>query len=220
MPRLLYVASAAIYPSDAPLPTPETALGTGAPDPSMAGYARAKIAGIGLCEAWAGAGLAYSAAAPCNLYGPGDRFEGGRSTVLAGLTARAVEAQATGAADLVIWGTGAATREFLHADDAAAALLLLLARWEGGGLVNVGSGEEVAVAEVARLAARAAGFEGHLVFDPSKPEGAPRKRLDVTRLRELGWEPRVRLAYGIAGLVADYRSRFSPASPAGSRAGL
>ena len=220
VPRLLYVASAAIYPREAPLPTPESALGSGPPDPSMAGYAHAKLAGIALREDWsARAGQHYSAVAPCNLYGPGDRFEEGRSTVLAALVARAVQAQATGADELVVWGTGTATREFQHADDAATALLTVLARSQGPGLVNVGSGEDTPIAVVARLAALAAGFEGRIVFDPSKPEGVRRKRLDTARLRSLGWVPQVALAAGIDGLVFDYRARFSPASPPGFRAG-
>jgi GDP-L-fucose synthase len=206
--KLLFVASAAIYPRNAPQPTPEEALMTGPLDPALEGYALAKIAGLKLAQAYrARHGLDAITAAPCNLYGEDDRFDEGRSTVLAALVRRAVEARAAGSPTLTVWGSGRARRELLHADDAADAMTRLLTTYSDAAPVNVGCGQAAPIADLARMIARAAGFRGEVVFDATKPEGAPSKRLDVTRLFALGWRPQVALADGIARVVRRYAER-------------
>lgn len=205
--RLLFVASGAMYPQAAASPIAETALFCGPLDPALRAYGLAKLAGVELCGALNRQhGTRFLAVAPCNLYGPGDRFDAARGGVLAALLSRAQEAVLTGAAAMEVWGTGGARRELLYVDDAAAALvhLLRLSEDEFGGLLggewplaNLGAGEDVSIRELAGRVAREAGFAGELRFDASKPEGAQRRLLDSSRLRATGWIPRVGLDEGI-----------------------
>lgn len=206
--KLLAVGSAAAYPLQAPQPVREDALLTGVPDPAHIPYGVAKIAGVALADAFRRQyGCDFITAMPINLYGPGMAFDPDRSGMVAGTLRRLHEAKAAGAAAFTVWGTGQARRELLFADDAAEACILLMRQWSGEGPVNLGSGADVSIAELARAAAEVVGFEGRLAFDASKPEGAPRRLLDGRILAALGWRPRVSLT---EGLQASYRAWLSP----------
>jgi GDP-L-fucose synthase len=197
--RLLYLGSSCIYPREAVQPMNEDALLTGPLEPTNQPYAIAKIASLELVKSLRRqAGRDYVSAMPTNLYGPGDTFDIARGHVVPALIRRAHEAKVSGARELVVWGTGRALREFLHVDDCADALLLLLQRYSGDAPVNVGSGTEVAIRDLAKMICRIVGFEGDLVFDAAKPDGAPRKLLNSSKLRALGWRPRVALEQGLA----------------------
>ncbi|HRP12658.1 MAG TPA: GDP-L-fucose synthase, partial [Terricaulis sp.] len=201
--KLLFLGSSCIYPKLAPQPIPEDALLTGPLEPTNEWYAIAKIAGIKLAQAYRRQhGAAYISAMPTNLYGPGDNFDLNTSHVAPALIRKAHEAKLAGAASFEIWGSGAARREFLHVDDCADALVLLMKAYDGYEHVNVGCGADVTIAELAQLAADAVGFTGAITKDLSKPEGAPRKLLDIARLSALGWAPRIDLP---AGLHDAYR---------------
>ncbi|MGH7745949.1 MAG: GDP-L-fucose synthase family protein [Candidatus Dormibacteria bacterium] len=201
--KLLMLGSSCIYPRLAGQPITEDALLSGPLEPTNAAYALAKIAGVKLAAAFrAQHGCDFICALPCNLYGPGDRFDAETGHVLAALILKAHRARIEGARELVVWGSGAPLREFLHVDDCASALLLLLQRWSSEAPVNVGSGEEISVADLARLVCEVVGFGGTIGFDPTRPDGTPRKLLDASRLRALGWTPRIGLREGIA---ATYR---------------
>ncbi|HEV7372650.1 GDP-L-fucose synthase [Arenibaculum sp.] len=203
--RLMFLGSTCIYPRDAAQPVREDSLLAGPLEPTNQWYAVAKIAGAKLCEAYRRQhGCDFFAAMPTNLYGPGDRFDPGRAHVVPALIARLHEARLRGARSVRLWGTGRALRDFLHVDDAADALVLLLARHAGGAPVNVGSGSEVTILELARLVARTVGWSGAIVPDPSKPDGTPRKLADTSRLAALGWRPRIGLAEGLADAYRWY----------------
>lgn len=196
--KLLFLGSSCIYPKHAPQPMPESCLLTGPLEPTNEWYAIAKIAGLKMCQAYRRQyGFNAIAAMPTNLYGPGDNFDLQSSHVLPALMRKFHEAKRSGAAEAVVWGTGAPRREFLHVDDLAAACLFLMQRHDNSDLVNVGWGEDVSIRELAELVGRTVGFEGQLVFDASKPDGTPRKLLNVARLRALGWQPRIPLHEGI-----------------------
>jgi GDP-L-fucose synthase len=196
--RLLFLGSSCIYPKFAPQPIPESALLTGALEPTNDAYAIAKIAGIKLCQAYAREyGRNFTSAMPTNLYGPGDNFDLNNSHVLSALLRKVHEARASDASEVVVWGTGTPRREFLHVDDLASACCFLLERDDVPELVNVGCGEDVTVRELAELICEIVGFKGGLTFDTTKPDGTPRKLLDVSRLRGLGWEPQIPLRRGI-----------------------
>jgi GDP-L-fucose synthase len=202
--KLLAVGSAAAYPAGAPQPVREDSLLTGAPDAAHIPYGVAKIAGVALADALRRQyGFDAITAMPINLYGPGMSFDPQRSGVVAGTLRRLHEAKAAGAAAFTVWGTGQARRELLFADDAAEACVLLMREWSGEGPVNLGSGADVSIAQLAQAAAEVVGFEGALDFDASKPEGAPRRLLDGRILAGLGWRPRVSLK---DGLEASYRA--------------
>jgi GDP-L-fucose synthase len=204
--KLLFLGSSCIYPRLAPQPIPEDALLTGPLEPTNEWYAIAKIAGIKLCQAYRRQhGRDYISAMPTNLYGPGDNFDLKSSHVLPALIRKAEEARAAGASEMVIWGTGSPLREFMHVDDCADALVHLLKHYSGESHVNVGTGEEVTILELAQLVADAVGFKGRIVTDPTKPDGTPRKLMDSARLRGMGWSPQVPLRDGIAATVAWYR---------------
>jgi GDP-L-fucose synthase len=207
--KLLFLGSSCIYPKLAPQPIPEEALLTGPLEPTNEWYAIAKIAGLKLCQAYRRQyGCDFISAMPTNLYGPGDNFDLEASHVLPALIRKTVEARAEGRPEIVVWGTGTPQREFLHVEDCADALVHLMATYSGDMHINVGSGEEVTIAELARLVADAAGYSGAVVFDPSRPDGTPRKLVDSTRLRRLGWAPRIDLKSGVAetaGWFADSR---------------
>src|SRR5215831_13879535 len=197
--KLVFLGSSCIYPKLAPQPIRETALLTGALEPSNEGYAIAKIAGIKLCQAYAREhGANFISVMPTNLYGPNDNFDLESSHVIAALLRKAHEAKKRNEKKLVVWGTGEPRREFLHVDDLAAACLLVLERYDSPEIINIGYGEDVTIRELAELVCDLIGFDGGLVWDKTKPDGTPRKLLDVTRIRALGWEPTIPLREGIA----------------------
>ena len=212
---LLFLGSSCIYPKHAEQPMREEALLTGALEPTNEPYAVAKIAGIKLCESYNRQhGTDYRSLMPTNLYGPGDNFHPQNSHVLPALIRRFDEAARAGAPEVVVWGSGTPRREFLHVDDLAAAACHLLAlpreRYAAHtspmcSHVNVGTGEDLPIAELAQLVAEATGYEGRIVFDRSKPDGTPRKLLDVGRARELGWQAQIPLREGLAQTVAWFR---------------
>lgn len=197
--KLLFLGSSCIYPRLAPQPMAEEALLTGPLEPTNEWYAIAKIAGLKLAEACrVQYGCDFISAMPTNLYGPGDNFDLETSHVLPALIRKAHEAKRRGEAALVIWGSGAPRREFLHVDDCADALVFLMQRYSDLAHVNVGVGEDVTIRALAELVAGAVGFAGEIVCDATKPDGAPRKLLDVSRLTALGWRPSIGLEAGIA----------------------
>jgi GDP-L-fucose synthase len=205
--RLLFLGSSCIYPRNAPQPMPEEALLTGTLEPTNEPYAIAKIAGIKLCESYNRQyGTDYRSAMPTNLYGPGDNFHETNSHVLPALLRRFHEAKQAGSEEVVIWGTGTPKREFLHVDDMAAACVFLLNLPEDIyaantqpmlSHINVGTGSDVSIADLARTIAQVTGFEGDISFDTTKPDGAPRKLLDVSRLTNMGWAASIQLEEGI-----------------------
>jgi GDP-L-fucose synthase len=197
--RLLFLGSSCIYPKFAPQPIAEEALLTGPLEPTNEWYAVAKIAGIKLTQAYRRQyGRDYIAAMPTNLYGPGDNFDLRSSHVAPALMRKAHEARLRGDPAFTIWGTGTPRREFLHADDCADALVFLLKTYSGEEHVNVGSGEDLTIEELARLIARVVGFQGEIRRDPGKPDGTPRKLMSADRIRALGWRPRIGLEEGLA----------------------
>ena len=197
--KLLFLGSACIYPKLAPQPMPEDALLTGPLEETNQWYAIAKIAGIMLCQAYRKQyGCDFISAQPINLYGPGDNFDLESSHVIPALMRKAHEAKQANAADLVVWGTGNPRREFLFVDDLADSLVFLMKNYSGPVQVNLGTGEELTIRELAETVARVVGFEGELSFDADKPDGTPRKLLDNTRIREMGWSPKTSLAEGLA----------------------
>ena len=203
--KLLFLGSSCIYPKLAPQPIREESLLTGPLEVTNEAYAIAKIAGIKLCDhARAQYGCDFISAMPCNLYGTGDNFSLENSHVLPALIRKMHEAKLRGDTSLRLWGTGTPLREFLHADDLAEACVLLLERYSQAGHINVGSGEELSIRHLAEQIAQAVGFTGRLEFDPSMPDGTPRKLMDVSRIRALGWKPRHSLPEGIRGAYAWY----------------
>jgi GDP-L-fucose synthase len=210
--KLLFLGSSCIYPKMAPQPIREESLLTGPLEATNEAYAIAKIAGIKLCDhARAQYGRDFISAMPCNLYGTGDNFSLENSHVLPALIRKMHEAKLRGDASLRLWGTGTPLREFLHADDLAEACLLLLERYSQAGHINVGSGEELSIRQLADQIAQVVGFTGRLEFDPSMPDGTPRKLMDVSRIRALGWKPRIALTEGIRGAYAWYLANSAEA---------
>ncbi|WP_019593048.1 GDP-L-fucose synthase [Thioalkalivibrio sp. ALM2T] len=215
--RLLFLGSSCIYPREAPQPIPEEALLTGPLEPTNEPYAIAKIAGIKLCESYNRQyGTDYRSVMPTNLYGPGDNYHPENSHVIPGLIRRFHEAKRAGAGHVTVWGSGTPRREFLHVDDMAAACVHVMnldhvtyAEHTQPMLshINVGTGEDLAIADLARLVARVVGFAGELRFDTSRPDGTPRKLLDVSRLAALGWKARIELEEGLSGAYAEFLER-------------
>eukprot|EP00268_Persea_americana_P039952 TRINITY_DN3959_c0_g1_i1.p1 TRINITY_DN3959_c0_g1~~TRINITY_DN3959_c0_g1_i1.p1 ORF type:complete len:328 (-),score=29.75 TRINITY_DN3959_c0_g1_i1:244-1227(-) len=203
--KLVFLGSSCIYPKFAPQPIPETALLTGPLEPTNEWYAIAKIAGIKMCQAYR---LQYNWDAislmPTNLYGPNDNFHPENSHVLPALMRRFHEAKVAGAKEVVVWGTGSPLREFLHVDDLADAVVFLMEEYSGLEHVNVGSGSEVSIKELAELVKEVVGFEGNLVWDTTKPDGTPRKLMDNSKLAGLGWVPKVPLREGLADTYKWY----------------
>jgi GDP-L-fucose synthase len=205
--KLLFLGSSCIYPKFAPQPIPESALLSGPLEPTNEAYAIAKIAGIKLCQAYAREYRAnFISAMPTNLYGPNDNFDLETSHVLAALVRKAHEAKTRSDRKLVVWGTGKPRREFLHVDDLASACLLLLENYDSPEIINVGCGQDISIRELAGLICDVVGFEGELAWDATKPDGTPRKLLDVTRIRALGWKPAVTLRDGIARTYEWFRA--------------
>ena len=201
--KLLFLGSSCIYPKHAPQPMPESCLLTGPLEPTNQWYAIAKIAGLKMCQAYRRQyGFNAITAMPTNLYGPGDSFDLNNSHVLPALLRKFHEAKQSGAGEVVVWGTGSARREFLHADDLADACVMLMKRYESEELINVGCGEDISIRELAVAIQRTVGFDGQLRFDTSKPDGTPRKLLDVSRLNALDWRPKISL---LEGLASTYR---------------
>ena len=199
--KLVFLGSSCIFPKLAPQPMPESALLTGELEPTNQWYAIAKIAGLKLCEAYRKQyGCDFISAQPTNLYGPFDNFDLESSHVLPALMRKAHEAKLAGAATLDVWGSGAPLREFLHVDDLADALVFLAQNYSDEGFVNIGTGDEVSIGDLARIVADAVGFDGELTFDSSRPDGTPRKLVDATKLNVLGWTPSIPLKAGIAGV--------------------
>jgi GDP-L-fucose synthase len=196
--KLLFLGSSCIYPRLAPQPITEAALLTGPLEVSNEPYALAKITGIKLCQAYARQhGANFVSLMPTNIYGPNDNFDLQNSHVLAALLRKAHEAKVSGAASMVVWGTGNPRREFLHTDDLADAVAYLIEHYDSPEIVNVGCGRDVSVRELAVLVCEIVGFTGTLEFDSTKPDGTPRKLLDVTKLSKLGWQAKIPLRKGI-----------------------
>jgi len=205
--KLLFLGSSCIYPKLAPQPIPETALLSGPLEPTNEAYAIAKIAGIKLCQAYCREyGANFISAMPTNLYGPNDNFDLETSHVLAALIRKAHEARMRNDQRLIVWGTGKPRREFLHVDDLASACLLLLEKYDSPDIVNVGYGEDISIRELAELICEVLGFDGELAWDSSKPDGTPRKLLDLSKLRALGWKPAISLRDGIARTYQWFRA--------------
>ncbi|PYL64184.1 MAG: GDP-fucose synthetase [Verrucomicrobia bacterium] len=205
--KLLFLGSSCIYPKEAPQPIPESALLTGPLEPTNEAYAIAKIAGIKLCQAYVSEyGANFISAMPTNLYGPNDNFDLESSHVLAALLRKAHEAKMRRARELVVWGSGKPRREFLHVDDAAGACLFLLEKYDSPEIINVGSGTDVSIRELAELICDVVGFDGELAWDATKPDGMPRKLLDVTKLNNLGWHTTIPLRDGIARTYDWFRA--------------
>ncbi|WP_035691837.1 GDP-L-fucose synthase [Azospirillum halopraeferens] len=203
--KLLFLGSSCIYPRLAPQPMTEDALLTGPLEPTNEWYAIAKIAGIKLCQAYRRQyGRDFVAVMPTNLYGPGDNYHPTDSHVPAALIRRFHEAKTAGAAEVTVWGTGRPLREFLYVDDLADACAFVLRHHSGEAFLNVGTGEEIAIGAFAETVAEVVGYRGRIVYDTGRPDGAPRKRLDVSRLAALGWRARTPLRDGLALAYADF----------------
>jgi GDP-L-fucose synthase len=210
--KLLFLGSSCIYPRLAPQPMRESALLTGELEPTNQWYAIAKIAGLKMCQAYRRQyGFDAISVMPTNLYGPGDNFSELDSHVLPALIRRFHAAAEAKQPEVVIWGSGTPRREFLHADDFADAACLLLANYSEEEPINIGCGSDVSINELAAMVAQATGFSGRIVNDTSKPDGAPRKLLDVSRLTALGWRPNIALADGIAATAQWYRDNYATA---------
>jgi GDP-L-fucose synthase len=207
--KLLFLGSSCIYPKFAPQPIREDALLTGPLEPTNECYAIAKIAGIKLAQAYRRQhGFNCISLMPTNLYGPGDNFDLQSSHVLPALIRKFHEARQQSLPAVGIWGTGTPRREFLHVDDLADAAVFLMNHYHSEEIINVGTGSDVTIRELAELVRSVTGFQGQLAFDPSKPDGTPRKLLDVSKLRNLGWSARIPLAEGIAGTYRWYRENL------------
>jgi GDP-L-fucose synthase len=204
--KLLFLGSSCIYPRNAPQPMSEDCLLTGALEPTNQWYAVAKIAGLKQCQAYRQEfGFDAISVMPTNLYGPGDNFSLTSSHVLAALIRKCVEAELAGSAAVEVWGTGRPRREFLHVDDLADACLYLMEHYSDEAPVNIGWGTDISIAELARMVADVSGFKGELRFNPDRPDGTPRKLLDISRLTGLGWRPKISLASGLAATCQWYR---------------
>ena len=203
--KLLFLGSSCIYPKDAPQPFREESLLTGPLEPTNQWYAVAKIAGIKLCQAYRReSGADFISAMPTNLYGPQDNYDLATSHVLPALIRKFHEAKLAGAPSVVCWGTGTPLRELLHVDDLARALVVLLEGYSEEQFINIGSGSDLSIRELAELVRRAIGFGGQIVWDASQPDGTPRKLMDSTRMRSLGWRPMIELEEGIRATYSEF----------------
>jgi len=221
--KLLFLGSSCIYPKLAPQPLKEEALLTGPLEPTNEWYAVAKIAGLKLCQAYRHQhGCDFVSAMPTNLYGPGDNFDLQSSHVIPALIRKAHEAKVSGASELVIWGSGTPRREFLHVDDAADALVHVMSQYSDDMHINIGTGRDITIRDLAELMADVVGFKGRIVMDTTKPDGTPRKLLDIGKLAALGWQPSIDLKKGLESTYAWFVSQFGSdrslrtSSPSGS----
>jgi GDP-L-fucose synthase len=213
--KLLFLGSTCVYPKFASQPMSEDALLTGALEPTNQWYAVAKIAGLKLCEAYRRQyGADFVSVMPTNLYGPGDNYHPEHSHVVAALIRRFHEAKVTGAPSVTVWGTGTPRREFLFVDDFADACIFVLKHYSAAEPVNIGIGEDVSIADFAALVAEVTGFSGRIAFDPQKPDGTPRKLVDISKLRALGWVAKTPLREGLKAAYADFLARGIVAGPA------
>lgn len=210
--KFVFLGSSCIYPKLSPQPIKEEYLLTAPLEPSNEWYAIAKIAGVKMCQAYRREfGFKAISLMPTNLYGPGDNFDLQNSHVLPALIRRIHEAKLRGDESVTIWGTGTPRREFLHVDDLADALLYLLQHYDAEAILNIGWGEDVTIGELAEIVMSVIGYGGRLIFDPTKPDGTPRKLLDVARLTELGWQPRISLRDGIERTYTWFTEHFADA---------
>jgi GDP-L-fucose synthase len=210
--KFVFLGSSCIYPKLSPQPIKEEYLLTGPLEPTNEWYAIAKIAGVKMCQAYRREyGFNAISLMPTNLYGPGDNFDLQNSHVLPALIRRIHEAKVRGDESVTVWGTGTPRREFLHVDDLAAAVLYLLQMYEGEAIVNIGWGQDVTIRELVGIVMSVIGYSGRLIFDSSKPDGTPRKLLDVSRLTALGWQPRIALEEGIAKTYAWFKDHSAEA---------
>lgn len=228
--RLLFLGSSCIYPRECPQPIKEDYLLTGQLEPTNSAYAVAKIAGIEMCRSYnLQYGMRFLAAMPTNMYGPGDNFDLETSHVLPALLRKTLEAALSGDDEVVVWGTGKPRREFLHSDDLADGCVMLLSldtatfddflRSHYYPLINIGYGEDITIAELALLIARKVGYQGRLRFDSSRPDGTMRKLMDSSRMRALGWKPKIDLEQGIEQMIERLRSQFPTARTKRAAAG-
>lgn len=210
--KLLFLGSNCIYPREAPQPIKEEYFMTGPFEPTNEGYAVAKTAGIKLCEKiYEQYGASFISCMPASIYGIYDHFEPERGHVIPSLIRRMHEAKAGGAPEVVVWGSGSPRREFLHADDLAEAIFLLMEQYEKKEFLNIGTGEDISIKELALLVKETVGYEGALVFDTTKPDGMPRKLLEADKIRALGWSPKVALADGLKQTYEWYLKNVSAA---------
>jgi GDP-L-fucose synthase len=208
--KLLFLGSSCIYPKLAPQPIKEEYLLTGPLEPTNEAYAIAKIAGLKLAAAYSAQyGFSTISLMPTNLYGPGDNFDFQTSHVLPAMIRRFHDAKISGAGSVTLWGTGTPRREFLHVDDLANAACLVMENYDSSNLLNVGVGEDLTIAELARLVSRVVGYSGRIVFDSSHPDGTPRKLLDVSRLHALGWSAQISLEQGVTSTYQWYLAHAS-----------
>ena len=208
--ELLFLGSSCVYPREAPQPIREEYLLTGPLEPTNEGYALAKIAGLRMAQFYAKQyGTRAICPMPTNLYGTNDNFHPEHSHVLSALVRKFCDAVAEGRKTVTVWGTGSARREFLHVDDFAEAVLLLMDKWPSPDIINVGTGQDVTIRELAELIAAKSGFTGDLEWDTSMPDGMPRKLLDISKISALGFRPRITLEQGIEQTIAEYRANES-----------
>ena len=206
--KLLFLGSSCIYPKMASQPISEDSLMTGPLEPTNAAYAVAKISGVYLCETYRREyGADFISAMPTNLYGPGDNYHPENSHVIPGLIRRAHEAKIGGAKSLSVWGSGTPRREFLNADDCADALVHVMKNYSDAETINIGSGTDMTIAELAQTICEVVGFEGELVFDTSKPDGTPRKLMSGAKLQAMNWTPKISLKDGLAAAYEDFKRR-------------
>lgn len=207
--KLMFLGSSCIYPKMAPQPLKEEYLLTGELEPTNEPYAIAKIAGIKMCDAYrAQYGCNFISVMPTNLYGPNDNYDLNNSHVLPALLRKFHEAKQQNIKEVIIWGTGNPKREFLHADDMAEACIFLMEHYDDAGLVNVGVGKDLSIKELALLIKEIVGYEGQLIFDTSKPDGTPRKLMDITKLSALGWQASIPLRKGIADVYEEVKNKL------------
>jgi len=205
--KLIFLGSSCVYPRDCPQPMKEEYLLTGRLEPTNEAYALAKVAGLRMAQYYHEQyGMNCICPMPCNLYGANDSFDPLHSHVLSALVRRFVDAVDDASPEVELWGTGSARREFLNVDDLARAVLFLMEEWDRPEIINVGVGKDISIRDLADLIARKLGYTGVIAWDPSKPDGMPRKCLDVTKMASLGFEPEIPLEAGIDRMIADYRA--------------
>lgn len=209
--QLCFLGSSCIYPRECPQPIKEEYLMTGPLEPTNEGYAMAKISGMKMVEFYRRQyGLSWISVMPCNLYGTNDCFDLTKSHVLSALAKKFVDASADGKSSVEVWGTGIARREFLHVDDAADGVLFALDHYAGDEFINLGMGEDISIKDLVELVKEKSGFQGKVVWDSSKPDGMLKKCMDISRIKELGWQPKVSLEEGVMRTIEEYRKVREP----------